>query len=125
MIKFSAPSIYKRFKLNNTNPAIQKMVIDTLRSSGINVWHGTKEYDKEYPYLYWDGEMLTQSYNDSDLLGLEEFMAEFAKKASIRVKLNDSYTATVHEDGIEVGCQSFSHSVIEELAEAIIKVKNQ
>jgi len=126
MIKFNAPKDrYDKFRLNSKNPAIQKMVIDTFKSNGINVYKNTVEYDPEFPYLYWDGDELTQSHGTENLLSLEKFMAKFIAKESIEVKLNESYTAIVDEDGVRVGCQSFPHSVIEKLAEAVKKIKNQ
>jgi hypothetical protein len=40
----------------------------------------------------------------------------------INVKLNDSYDAVVTKDGIEVGCQTFSHDIVEKLKKAIEEI---
>ena len=40
----------------------------------------------------------------------------------IEVKLNKDYTAIVSDEHVEVGCQTFEHGVILELAEAVDKV---
>lgn len=43
----------------------------------------------------------------------------------ITVKLNDTYEAVVSKDGIRVGCQTFSHDVVNELKKAIEQINKQ
>jgi hypothetical protein len=40
----------------------------------------------------------------------------------INVKLNDSYDAIVTKDGIKVGCQTFSHDIVDKLKSAIEQI---
>jgi hypothetical protein len=40
----------------------------------------------------------------------------------ITLKLNDSYDAIVTKDGIKVGCQTFSHDIVEKLKKAIEQI---
>lgn len=41
----------------------------------------------------------------------------------IEVKLNDDYTATVEQDEVIVGCQSFTFDKVDELAKAVAKAR--
>jgi hypothetical protein len=51
-------------------------------------------------------------------------LLEFDSTLVIKVKLNDSYTADVSKEGIQVGCQTFPLSIIQELSAAFIKIEN-
>lgn len=42
--------------------------------------------------------------------------------SDINVNLNDSYDAIVTKDGIKVGCQTFSHEVVDKLKNAIEQI---
>lgn len=42
--------------------------------------------------------------------------------SDINVKLNDSYNAIVTKSGIKVGCQTFSHDVVDKLKNAIEQI---
>lgn len=123
MIKFNTPKGNKSFALNSTNPVIQQMVIDTLRDNGIKVCSLTNKFDPTYPYLCWSSNRLTQTFSNSDLLGLEEFMDMFTKDNTIEVTLNDKYKAVVHTDKVVVGCQTFSHDAVMQLVDAIKTIK--
>lgn len=50
------------------------------------------------------------------------FTAEWP--VSIIVKLNDSYTAVVTKEQVQVGCQTFTHSAVLELAAAVNKINS-
>jgi hypothetical protein len=54
------------------------------------------------------------------------FVLELVSKApkTVKVKLNDSYEAVVSLDKVQVGCQTFSTSKIEELAKALASLQN-
>ena len=47
-------------------------------------------------------------------------VVEYSKE--INVKLNDKYDAVVSKDGIKVGCQTFSHDIVEKLKRAIEEI---
>jgi hypothetical protein len=47
------------------------------------------------------------------------------KVKSIEVKLNDKYTAEVTSDKVTVGCQTFTHETILNLAKAVEEIQNK
>ena len=49
----------------------------------------------------------------------------YPKEIKELVKLNDGYTATVTKDTITVGCQTFSTKILEDLAKAVQKIRNE
>lgn len=53
------------------------------------------------------------------------FVLELVEKApkTKTIKLNDTYTAVVHKDKVVVGCQTFSHDVVKQLANAVGEMK--
>lgn len=64
---------------------------------------------------------------DDDPITDEEFMLKAwlsRPKPSISIQLNPSYTATLTSTTIKVGCQEFTHEVLEELYEASRKIRN-
>ncbi|NBO22434.1 hypothetical protein EBU94_03710 [bacterium] len=63
---------------------------------------------------------------DINVLSLDEFalkMMGLGKPISYKVKLNDNHEAVVTKYSIKVGCQTFPHSIVEELKAAIEKLK--
>ena len=50
---------------------------------------------------------------------------ELAKKQSIELKLNETYTAVISDAGIKVGCQTFPLSLAQELLDKVNEYKNQ
>jgi hypothetical protein len=70
-------------------------------ASGINV---TVEGCDNYGYPYW-------------VLSKKEIDTVFP----VDVKLNDSYTATISESGVKVGCQTFTFKKVADLADAVMK----
>jgi hypothetical protein len=56
---------------------------------------------------------------------LSAFIAAIADyRQPVFVQLNEKHKAKVSKDSIEVGCQTFPHSIVKDLADAIAKVKN-
>jgi hypothetical protein len=75
--------------------------------------------DKDYTlscssYDYYNREQA----NKYQELTIDKFFVLFTKPATILVKLNDKYTAEVTKDRITVGCQTFPHSIVADLAKA-------
>lgn len=57
-----------------------------------------------------------------NVIDLNEKWEDFQESKIVEVKLNNEYWAKVSSNDITVGCQSFSHSKVKELAEAIKEV---
>jgi hypothetical protein len=72
------------------------------------------------------GDKIIRNDANINVLSLDEFalkMMGLGKPTSYKVKLNDNHEAVVTKDSIKVGCQTFPHSVVEELKAAIEKLK--
>ena len=62
---------------------------------------------------------------DGKIYTIEQFILSLVLVSPIQpieVKLNNDYTAIVSDEHVKVGCQTFEHGVILELAEAVNKV---
>lgn len=46
---------------------------------------------------------------------------ERVKDTPIEVRLNDEYTAKVYSDRVEVGCQTFAYSALDQVQKAMTK----
>lgn len=55
--------------------------------------------------------------------GFPFFVLELVKPKPVIVELNDRYAAEVKREGVQVGCQTFTHEKILELAEAVRQMK--
>lgn len=73
--------------------------------------HDAEFYCCQYGYEYAELVTLDDLYDT-------QFLDKILKK-TITVKLNSEYSAIVSKDGVEVGCQKFTHNALLELAEAI------
>ena len=118
----------ERFVLNSKDPVIQEMVINFCRKNQLPVYEGTTCFDPQFPYLVWDNSinMLTQTQTlSSNSLDLESFMKKFLKSDMITIDLNEKYKAVVSggSQTVQVGCQIFSFAKIEELYNAVQKLK--
>ena len=72
------------------------------------------------------GDKIIRNSTNINVLSLDEFalkMMGLGKPTSYKVKLNDNHEAVVTKDSIKVGCQTFPHSIVEELKAAIEKLK--
>jgi hypothetical protein len=82
--------------------------------------------DNSYIYLLSD-----KFYDQDGQCELDEIDYPFSKreweeyrpKVKVKVKLNDEYEAVVDAHGIKVGCQTFALKKVDELVQAIKKVK--
>lgn len=117
--------------LNNTDPIAQFTVISLFKTLGIDVYEETNEYDPKYPYLFWNGNQLSQSmdchgYEEvTDIV--EEFISHFiedekAKPTRIDVEISDEYNATITNKHITVGCQTITKETLLEIIEGAKKV---
>jgi hypothetical protein len=61
---------------------------------------------------------IREQANEYQELTIDKFFALFTKPTTILVKLNAKYTAEVTKDRITVGCQTFPHSIVADLAKA-------
>lgn len=126
VMKLIRPGVYENFVLDCIDPMVQLLVIDTLKANGIPVYEHTNEYDPNFPYLKWDGECLCQTTNwkGMEKYSLGQFMNKFMN-ISHTVRLNSEYLATVTKENVKVGCQTFSHEVIDKLYEASQEVRKK
>lgn len=64
-----------------------------------------------------------KSYGNPKIVTLDDLyeMESFGPK-SAKVKLNENHAAIVTKDSIKVGCQTFPVSIIQDLADALVKV---
>jgi hypothetical protein len=108
-----------------------RIALKYLTSLGVDIFYVTltTPHDPLFPILYWAGDKLSQrkklGHNEISpvIMTLLEFISEFEIQKEIIVKLNDQYSASVTEKEITVGCQTFSHAVIEELYNASVAQK--
>jgi hypothetical protein len=121
--------------LDNDNPIIQNVIINTFNQLGINVYENTKEFDHAYPYLYWTGRELCQRVDCEDLdeLGMEDvgvtktaddFLSYFITNEDEKetVKISDQYNAVITGKHIIVGCQTINRKTFEGIIKAAKKV---
>lgn len=121
--------------------ADRNIALATFLSLGVK-WHGEdklktpKEIEgrwshSSYPYLHvrkmgrgsW--KMAGNSSYPVHTFSLKEVYAAIEKdlnaKEPVTVALNEEYSATISEDGIRVGCQSFTFQAIKRLCQEIRK----
>jgi hypothetical protein len=112
-----------KFVLYSQNPAIQKMVIDTLRNSGVKVYRETTEFDNDYPFLQWDGQHLTQAREKlgANVLSLEDFLYKFVVNNKT-LQVGD-YQATFTKDEVEVGCQTIPYGIVKGLYDRMTELR--
>jgi len=119
-----------------------KTILKLCIDNGVKVYSNVFEniVDKNYPNYHWsiDDKCISQNCStpkeDSNKYIFVSF-TEFCNyikgigkeiKAPFReeLDLNNKYTAIVTKDGVKVGCQIFSHSVIEQLYKLSKKAQN-
>ena len=80
-----------------------------------------KPVDEIYPYIYFSGDLICQTKSDEKKLKLtfEEFkdyiQGKGKKLYNQKMTLNSQYEAIITKGGVKVGCQEFSHDIIEKL----------
>lgn len=95
-------------------------IVEKAKEVGISICEDTERYpfDREYPYLVWDGTDICQcSYSKYQIVDFKTFMSALSSYKDKNVFLNENYTATVNENKVEVGCQSFPIDVIKKIIE--------
>lgn len=108
------------------NDAILEAVETFLFKKGFKwEWDNSKDLARRAYLCFFDlGRSKLMHFNTKEssaickLITLEELFA-FNFKADIEVKLNDQYTAVINENGVLVGCQTFSFDKVEELYKAV------
>lgn len=108
--------------LNINDKFVVEAVIAHLRKEGVPIHETTTGYDENYPYVYFcnDGLCLTSSLDKEKVCkSATEFIDLILNPRDRKFKLSDSYDAVINRDNVKVGCQTFSHDVILEMAEYI------
>jgi hypothetical protein len=110
----------------NPNPKLNLIEALQALKEGKKVTCDDKDFTAKYIYLkngqFYD-ELDESTYLD-EVRSLEEGMWEvYIEPKVVEVKLNSEYTAVVSPDGVKVGCQMFELDKVQELANAIKKVK--
>lgn len=114
------------FDINNEyvvdcTPAQCIDIVEKAKEVGISIYENTERYpfDRKYPYLVWDGTDICQSSDPRgyQIVDFKTFMSALSSYKNKNVFLNENYTATVNENEVEVGCQSFPIDVIKKIIE--------
>lgn len=121
----------KHLSLLIADPVQQNLIIAAFRQHGIPVHYTTTWYDENYPYLYWEAGSLTQtrdprSGTKNTVETVDEFLNHFfvLSDKTVTVTLNENHTAVISQEGIQVGCQTFTFEAIEELHSKMQDFKN-
>lgn len=125
----------QKIRLNIDNQILTEIAIDVLNAHNVRIYCGTLEsgYDKNYPYLLWDHDQLTQvaaEYSRTDLVdccSLEAFFSYFfeSTRKTKDIRISDQYTATVMADKIVVGCQTIDFDTVKQVYDAMLELRNQ
>ena len=117
----------KEVVLDVTSPLLQRAVIAYFKQNGIPVYANTRDYDENYPYLYWNGEMLTQRKRSDTFQvtvgSIEEFLQVFEVVNSFQLSDTCSARIDYRRHVVEVGDQEFDFDKMFELAEILRKYK--
>ena len=124
---------YKQIKMRDMkfrvhSPEHSKAIQEQLFKLGFSWLQGQE-------LMYLDGDQLFANSNDLGYASDSEFYNNSTHKETtlddlyklnqppkpVEVKLNDEYTAIITDDKVKVGCQEFTHEVINELHKAINK----
>lgn len=120
--------INKKLTINQINE-ILKLAIDEDLCIATSLQKNKRLNQKDYPYLGWDGWNITRFQNHTGDIGvsIEEFILFMKGKGKQpyqeTLKLNDEYTAEITKEGVKVGCNYFSHKLIENLYKLSLKVQ--
>jgi len=124
-------------KIGN-NPELDKFLQELCFKHGV-VWNddsakfnnsGWDCYGNNYYLLLYDNNRLMydgghKHYANVTQVSTLEFIEAVKKKREVSVKLNSEYSAIVTKENVKVGCQTFTHEVILEVAEAIKKLTKE
>lgn len=119
-------------QIKTDNQAHDRLVRDVAVSLGFQDYESEVYYP--YPCFIFNGDGTPsrisansqpspKQYETITLDELVRRVMEAGKPKTVEVRLNDEYTASVCHDGIEVGCQTFPHSVLEDLRKAVERFK--
>ena len=116
--------------LNINDVETVNTVIELLKNMDVRIHEDSQEYDKSYPYLYWNGEYITQTSdpNNKDVSETEvfEFLKHFTKSAKPRFKvfeISADYKAKVSAENVKVGCQTVSFDLLEEIYTTMVEFR--
>jgi len=131
----------KKFQLNfslistEIRANVVKLAIQQLNANGFLTGGKCEEYMLNGCCLFFGGDGDEWTYFDtvynSNVYTVYHPLNDWAiwsvvtHSVPVQVKLNRDYTAVVNSDNIRVGCQTFPHSVIEELCAAVQKYKKK
>lgn len=131
-MKLKPNSLSLRIKYNNTNPLYVNILIKALRELNIPIYNRTETFDPDYPYLGWDGSVVTQyieldkSTSSRDIItnSIEEFIAALTIPDEIHMKLTDDYNAVITLDKVKVGCQEIPFDKVKELYDNMVALRD-
>ena len=125
MSKINLPKL--TVALNSKNPETQNILISTMILLGVPVYEDTTCFDPAYPYVYWDGDRITQTVDATSKSivceTVEEFLSYFVYNKIVTIALTDEYDAKVTETKVIVGCQTISFEKVEEVYNTMVKLR--
>jgi hypothetical protein len=71
---------------------------------------------------WWSGRIVSDAPSIKSFADFMLLYEDIGKNKEIPIKLNGDFTAMVTKDGVQVGCQIFSHKVVLDVAAAIKKI---
>ena len=117
-----------------------KTILKLCIDEDIDIYEDVVKFkvNSNYPNYHYDSNynIITQNNNDDKndkyyFVSFSEFCnyikgkgTKYKQLFKEEIKLNDSYTAIITKKGITVGCQSFSHEIIEKLYNTSKKALN-
>ena len=95
-------------------------IVNTAKEYGIEVGNETERYpyDRQYPYIVWNGKYVTQSKKREDHyegVSVDEFIQIIKDTKEHTIRLNDAYIGLIKKDELIVGCQTIPMSVVQEI----------
>lgn len=107
-------------------PELQNLVLDHGIKLGYKLSHRESFIDKTLKYFqfaYFNDNCITYcnhlfNVDKCKEISLVEFL-QMKKQRIVKLKLNNDYEAVITQDGIKVGCQTFSFNKFDELVEAV------
>jgi len=100
-----------KFKDGPTKFKVEKVIL-RHDNDGWGLSQVCRDYLKKHGYVVAvSGDIFTKPFPEIELVPDE-----------VTLKLNDKHDAIVTKDGIKVGCQTFSHDIVEKLKKAIEEI---
>lgn len=95
-------------------------IVLTAKECGIEINSETDRYpyDRDFPYIVWNGRYITQSKKREEhyvVVSVDEFIQMIKDTKEHTVELNSEYDCLIKKDEVIVGCQTIPMSVVQEI----------